>query len=262
LPLQYTVLIKELQVEVVCSETERIMGRISTTVILMSLLASSWATPIAPSKDEAIKSQDLAPAVGIQDNDAKETLGIPEKVAEQGPVKDATKTDDVKSQEEEEEMPLREGRNLGAGIQANEIQRPYHQLISEEEDTLLQKLNKKCGQRDVSACVMLKLVTYMNRLLKKSNIEVFEGLHIKQISEEQVPEAEILENPRSAVEDDDMTRLSQLMATKLWTFVRTRSLRWSVLPGTDVVMSTNPDEEGALNLGVSIRTGKAVEKGK
>jgi hypothetical protein len=234
----------------------------------MCFLASSRANPIASGKEEAVETQDaVVPTIEKQDQHVKEKIEVPDDISKEEPIKDGIKTeirqDDVKPQEAAEKAS-RKGRNLGAGNQANEIGGAEHQLISETDDALLRKLNNKCSERDVSSCVMLKLVTYMNRLLKKSNIEIFEGLHITQtIPEEQISDdAEPLENPRSAGDDDDETQLSQLMANKLWTFVRTRSLRWSVLPDADVVMAPSPEEGGVLNVGVSIRTGKAVEKGK
>jgi hypothetical protein len=244
------------------------MGKKAALVFLMCFLANSWASPIDSSKEEAVQTQDgVVPTAEIQDKDVKEILTVPEKLYNEEPAKDETKTD-VKPEnvtpQEASERHSREGKSLGAENQDNVIGGTSHRLNAETEDALLQKLNKKCSQRDVSSCVMLKLVTYMNRLLKKSNIEVFEGLHITQTaSEEQVAEeTQPLDNPRSAVEEDDESQLSQLTANKLWTFVRTRSLRWSVLPDADVVMSTSPDEEGALNVGMSIRTGKALEKGE
>jgi hypothetical protein len=244
------------------------MGRISAIVLLTCFLVGSRANPIASGKEEALETQDVvvAPTVEKQDQDIKEKLEVSDEISKEYGIKEEIKTeigqDDVKPQEDAQ-VPSREGRNLGVGNQANEIAGGNHQLISETEDDLLRKLNNKCSERDVSSCVMLKMVTYMNRLLKKANIEVFEGLHITQTaSEEQVNEdAEFLENPRSSGEDDE-TQLSQLMANKLWTFVRTRSLRWSVLPDADVVMATSPDKDGALNVGLSLHTGKAIEKGK
>lgn len=243
------------------------MGRIYVIVLLMCFLVASRATPITSGKEDAVEAQDdVVSAVQKQDQDVKEKLEVLDGISKEEPIKDEIKTelkqDDVKSQEAGE-VPSREGRNLGGGNQANEIG-DSHQLISEIEDSLLRKLNNKCSERDVSSCVMLKLATYMNRLLKKSNIEVLEGLHITQtVSEEQINEdAEFLETPRSAGQEDDETQLSQLMANKLWTFVRTRSLRWSVLPDTDVVMATSPDKDGALNVGLSFHTSKAIETGK
>jgi hypothetical protein len=234
----------------------------------MCFLVGSRATPITSGKEEALETQDaVVAAVQKQEGDVKEKLEVSGEISNEEPIKDEIKTeikqDDVKSQGAAE-VPSREGRNLGGGNQANEIGGGNHQLLSEREDSLLRKLNNKCSERDMSSCVMLKLATYMNRLLKKSNIEVLEGLHITQtVSEEQINEdAEFLETPRSSGEEDDETQLSQLMANKLWTFVRTRSLRWNVLPDADVVLATSPDKDGALNVGLSLRTGKAIEKGK
>jgi hypothetical protein len=242
------------------------MGQLSAVVLLMCFLANSLSSPIASSKEKAVETQGVVqPAVEIQDKDVKEMLTVPEKVSKEEPANDATKTgvkpQDAQPQEAEEKIS-RDGRNLGTGNQANEIAGTNHQITSEPEDSLIQKLNKKCSQRDVSACFVLKAVTYINRLLKKSNIEVFEGLHITQtVSEEQVvDEIKPLDSPRSAAEVDDETQLSQLIANKLWTFARTRSLRWSVLPEADVVISTSPDGEGSLNVGMSIHTDKATEE--
>lgn len=240
------------------------MGRIYAVVLLMCFLVGSRATPITSGKEEAAETQDaVVPDVQKQDEDIKEKLQVSDEISKEEPIKDEIKAD-IKEDDEAAEVASRKGRNLGGGHQANEIGGGHHHLISETEDSLLRKLNNKCSERDVSSCVMLKLVTYMNRLLEKSNIEVFEGFHITQTaSEEQIKEdAGFLETPRSSGEDDDETQLSQLMANKLWTFVRTRSLRWSVLPDADVVMATSPDKDGELNVGLSFRTGKAIEKGK
>lgn len=244
------------------------MEQMSAVLLLTCFLAISWANPIAPSKEEGVETEDVVVPDGeIQDKVVKEILTVPGTVSNEEYAKDVTKTDvkseDVKLQDTAEKHP-RDGRNIGGEHHANEIGGTSHQSSSELEEALTQKLNKKCSQRDVSSCFMLKMVTYINRLIKKSNIEVFEGLHITQtVSESQVAdETQVMDSPRSAVEDDDETQLSQLISNKLWTFVRTRSLRWSVLPDADVVMSTNPDEEGELNVGMSIRTGKAIEMGK
>lgn len=235
----------------------RVMCKVA---LLACFLASTLANPIDSNKEEIVEAPIVA-ASTIVTEDAEplaihvsEGETVTERVAEK---------EDLKTQEAEE-VNERKARTLGFKNQVNEIGGAKHQFISDPEDALLQKLNNKCSQNDVSSCVMLKLVTYMNRLLKKSNIEVFEGLHITQTaSQEQVKEdSESVENPRSTGDEDEETQLSQLMANKLWTFVRTRALRWSVLPDADLVMTTSPDENGALKLGMSVRTGKAVEKGE
>lgn len=48
------------------------------------------------------------------------------------------------------------------------------------EDVLIKRLNSKCTQRDVSSCLILKLVTYMNRMLKKAAIQIGDDLEITQ----------------------------------------------------------------------------------
>lgn len=243
------------------------MAWLSVVVLLMCFLVGSRANPVISGNEDAVRTQDaVVPAAEKQNEDVKEKLEVPDTISKEQPIKDEIKTEVTKdevSSDGETQVPSREGRNLGGGNQANEIV-ANHQIITETEDALLRKLNNKCSERDVSSCVMLKVVMYMNRLLKKSNIELFEGLHITQtVSEEQVSEeTEPLENPRSSGDEDDETQLSQLMANKLWTFVRTRSLRWSVLPDADVVLGTSPEEDGALNVGMSFHTGKAIEKGK
>jgi hypothetical protein len=224
--------------------------------LLACFLASTLANPIDSNKEEIVEAPNIAASTIVTEVAEPSPLHVSEgetvieRVAEQ---------EGLKTQEAEE-VNERKARTLGFKNQVNEIGGGKHHFTSDPEDALLQKLNNKCSQNDVSSCVMLKLVTYMNRLLKKSNIEVFEGLHITQTaSQEQVKEDfERLENPRSTGNEDEETQLSQLMANKLWNFVRTRSLRWSVLPDADLVLTTSPDG----NLGMSVRTGKAVEKGE
>lgn len=237
------------------------MRGMCTVALLACFLASTVANPIDSNKEESVGAPNAAESTIVKEN--PELSGLRVSGGETVAAEPAAEQVVIKTQEAEE-VNGRNARNLGSKNQANEIGGAKHQFISDPEDVLLQKLNNKCSQSDVSSCVMLKLVTYMNRLLKKSNIEVFEGLHITQTaSQEQVKEdSQRLENPRSTGDEDEETQLSQLMANKLWTFVRTRSLRWSVLPDADLVLTTSPDEKGALNLGMSIRTGKAVEKGE
>lgn len=92
-----------------------------------------------------------------------------------------------------------------------------HNEVGTTEETLMSKLNSKCSERDTSSCLMLKLVTYMNRLLKKSSIGIGESLVITQT-------AAVLETPasRSLQDGDEETQMSQLVADKLWNFVRSR----------------------------------------
>lgn len=49
---------------------------------------------------------------------------------------------------------------------------------SQIEEALLRKMNAKCAQRDGHSCMMLKIVTYMNRMLKKASIQIDDGIEI------------------------------------------------------------------------------------
>ncbi|CAH1111135.1 unnamed protein product [Psylliodes chrysocephalus] len=126
-----------------------------------------------------------------------------------------------------------------------------HSDKSTIEESLFKKLNTKCSNQDISSCMMLKLVTYFNRLMKKSHIE-FGDVEITQTSTKTVN----LESSRSINDVETMTEEEQLydvLAKKAYDFVQTRSLKWKVLDGADVVLSGNSDKDGSLNLGLSLK---------
>lgn len=152
----------------------------------------------------------------------------------------------------QEPKPVDEANNRGArSFGDNDV--PGGQF----EDNLLRKLNNKCTQRDASSCAMLKLVTYMNRLLKKANIDVADNVQITTSSSFvsiQAPEL-----PRSLSNEPEEIQLAELMTGKLMQFVRSRSLRLHLLPTTDVVVTSSPDSDGNLNLGMSVENVPATE---
>lgn len=84
-------------------------------------------------------------------------------------------------------------------------------------------MNTKCSNRDISSCMMLKLVTYFNRMLKKSTIEIGD-VEIKQTSTVPVN----LSTARSLEQMSEEAQLSQVIADKIYSFVSTRSLKWKV----------------------------------
>ena len=150
---------------------------------------------------------------------------------------------------------VREGKSID-----NEL---YKGKISAIEDALLRKLNAKCNQKDVSSCVMLKFVTYMNRLLKKSSLEISDSFEIAQTSpvvEEEIKKEELEVDESRGFTDESV--FGQLISEKLWSFVKSRSLKWRVLPEADLVLNTNSDEEGNVNMGVALRSARSVETGK
>lgn len=113
---------------------------------------------------------------------------------------------------------------LGGPLDQTAAPRAYDNEVLQKgltaEDSLMGKLNTRCSQRDTSACLMLKLVTYMNRLLKKSSIGFGESLVITQtaaVVEEESPLSRSLQEDSS-----DETQLGLLLANKLWNFVRSR----------------------------------------
>ena len=126
------------------------------------------------------------------------------------------------------------------------------------EEELLRKLNAKCSQNDINSCVMLKLVTYMNKLLKKASIELTDDIEIRKTSQA-TEEVITFEAGRSK---DDETEILDLVANKFYAFVKSRSIKWRILPDEDVVVSASEDETGSFNLGLSIeRADDAVQDG-
>jgi hypothetical protein len=116
------------------------------------------------------------------------------------------------------------------------------------EEELLRKLNNKCSQNDISSCVMLKLVTYMNKLLKKASIELTDDIEIRKTSQ---ATEEVVTYEAARSKDDD-SEFMDLVSSKVYAFVKSRSIKWRVLPEDDVVVSASEDETGSLNLGLSI----------
>lgn len=128
------------------------------------------------------------------------------------------------------------------------------------EEELLRKLNNKCSSNDLSSCVMLKLVTYMNKLLKKASIELTDDIEIRKTSQA-TEEVVSFQTGRAAVGDED-SEVFDLIASKVYAFVKSRSIKWRFLPEDDVVVSAKEDETGSLNLGLSIeRSENAVQDG-
>jgi hypothetical protein len=128
------------------------------------------------------------------------------------------------------------------------------------EEELLNKLNVKCSQNDLCSCITFKLVTYMNKLLKKTSIELTDDIEIRKTSQvsEEVPNYQTI--GRSS--QDDETEVLDLIASKVYAFIKSRSIKWRFLPEDDVVVSAKEDASGSLNLGLSIeRSENAVQDG-
>lgn len=76
---------------------------------------------------------------------------------------------------------------------------------------------------------MLKLVTYMNRMLKKTSIDIGGDIEVTQTGSEEEVEDISVNRSMDSKDETEEGQVSELIANKLWTFVRTRSLKWKVI---------------------------------
>ncbi|XP_055524540.1 uncharacterized protein LOC129718134 isoform X2 [Wyeomyia smithii] len=130
------------------------------------------------------------------------------------------------------------------------------------EDSFVQRLGAKCTQKDNSSCVMLKFVTYMNRILQKSSITIGDGVELMQTrveNDQSGDDREELEVLSRASSSDDH-KLSVIVADKIWRFIHSRSVKWKAFQSADVVVATG--EGGKFNFGVSLDTRKLFEEGR
>lgn len=52
---------------------------------------------------------------------------------------------------------------------------------------------------------------------------------------------------RNGSSDDDQA--TQLLLNKMWTFVKTRSLKWRIFDDAELVVKNSPDADGSMNIG-------------
>jgi len=135
--------------------------------------------------------------------------------------------------------------------------KPSSYVTREEE--LVRKLNAKCSARDASSCVMLKLVTYMNKLMKKNSLEIGGMMEIARKdgpSVEETADAGDRADGAARAYTDETAAFGEVMADKLWRYVQSRALKIKVLPEADFVVSASPARDGSLDFGMSFRSGK------
>ncbi|XP_049534122.1 uncharacterized protein LOC125950300 [Anopheles darlingi] len=154
---------------------------------------------------------------------------------------------------------------VDSGSVVNHLEADHHHgTLSKAalEDSFVRKLGSKCTQKDNSSCVMLKLVTYMNRMLKKSTISLGESVDLlKTRSDEQLStdsDEELAVLARASTSDDH--KLSVMVADKIWRFIHSRSVKWRAARAADVVVASG--EGGKLNFGLSLDTRKLFEEGR
>lgn len=135
-----------------------------------------------------------------------------------------------------------------------------HQL----EEGFVRKLNVKCSQRDNHSCMMLKLIVYMNRLFKKSSIDINENLKVTQTREttfaDPISDGDDDEMLARSMQNSDSEALGLIVGEKIWQFVRSRELRYRVADNADLIVTTEP--KGNLHLGLSISPLGAIEEGR
>lgn len=61
--------------------------------------------------------------------------------------------------------------------------------------------------------------------------------------------------------ESEEAQLADLMTAKLLSFVRSRALRLRIVPSMEAVITSSPDAEGNLNMGMSVQHVKDTEEG-
>lgn len=173
--------------------------------------------------------------------------------------------EEVAKVQEVAEAPLKpQGRSFDDEVFSNNNDvakvKPAQADTTTGEEALLRKLNTRCAQKDTSSCVLLKMVTYFNRLLKKSSIAIGETVEIERTTAVSVS-AEDVTSSRALEGDSDEDKLTSLMTDKLFNFVRSRSMRLKLLPGADLLVTPKTEKDGGLNLDMSLQANKEEGRG-
>lgn len=130
---------------------------------------------------------------------------------------------------------------------------------------------------------MLKWMAYMNRMLKKSTIDVGGNFQLSHIGHgidvsmtagdgsaadtaggtgstgTAMDDDDDLMLSRSAARSDE-EQLSYLVADKIWQFFRSRTLRYKMTDDADIIIA--PEPRGNVNIGLSINPSGAFETGR
>ncbi|ALC46834.1 Osi3 [Drosophila busckii] len=108
---------------------------------------------------------------------------------------------------------------------------------------------------------MLKTIVFLDRLMKKSNIDVSENLRVSRNRDlPDVPDDSEDELLLARAMGSDEESYGLLIANKLWRFLRSRTLRYKFSDNADFVVNGEP--QGSLNIGVSVRPIEALEEGR
>ncbi|KAF7267763.1 osiris 3 [Rhynchophorus ferrugineus] len=127
------------------------------------------------------------------------------------------------------------------------------------EENLLRKLKAKCYNGDFSPCMVFLAVNYFNDMLKKPQAD-FGAVEITKNTNSIFPETSRSLKDMENLSDE--AQLTQLMADKLYDYVKTRSMKWHVTDGADLVIAGRSDQNGGLNVGISLQPNGATEEGR
>ncbi|KAM8705248.1 hypothetical protein ACLKA7_009673 [Drosophila subpalustris] len=140
----------------------------------------------------------------------------------------------------------------------NSINKDYG---NRNEEQIMIKLNERCIQKDNHSCTLLKTIVFMDRLLKKSNIDLSENFRVSRNWDvPDVPDDNEDDLLFARAMDSDEESYGLLIANKLWRFVRSRKLRYKFTDNADFVMSSEP--KGSVNIGFSVRPIEVLEEGR
>lgn len=130
------------------------------------------------------------------------------------------------------------------------------------EETLKRGLSNKCVAREMSSCIALELVGYVDRMLRTASVQLSDDVMIFDDSHgaaaEQPARVESLGRAGVSLED----QAQQLIVDKLWSFATTRSLRYRILDNADLVIAGKKDRDSSFGVDVSLKPHKAVESGR
>ncbi|KAL7019374.1 hypothetical protein ACKWTF_011099 [Chironomus riparius] len=109
---------------------------------------------------------------------------------------------------------------------------------------------------------MAKLLTFMNKMIKKPSFTINKKLSLLQTSLSSKNESDVMFNKfiqaRNFQSDD--TAISMLIADKLITFIKSRALKWRMTDFSDLLVSAT--EKGRINVGLSVDAKRALIEGR
>ncbi|XP_037295815.1 uncharacterized protein LOC119189646 [Manduca sexta] len=130
------------------------------------------------------------------------------------------------------------------------------------EDSLKRGLSTKCAARETSACIAHELVTYVDRMLRTASVQLSDDLMIVDESHGAAADMPVSSESIGRAGTSLQEQAQQVIFDKLWTFATTRSLRYRLLDGADLVVAGKQENDGSFGVGVSVKAAKPMETGR